>query len=155
MPISYPITQPQTASSNTANYLKYAVGLFSENAGIVQNQAYTASFDAAAWIFFVSASVPAPLTMSIAVPTASYMVGGGPSAPQLFAPAFEFWRTDPSSSIEVRLSSSNPEVVFGFGSGTSTFIIPSSSYSNLVQLDEGFGTGGFLRYIVLEQSNLP
>lgn len=149
MPINYPTTQPQTTSNNIANYIKYAVGVFADQGNIVQTQAYTASYDAAAWLFSVSSSVPTSTTMSIAVPTASFVTNGGASAPQFYLPALEFWRLD-TRDVEVKLSSSNPNVVFGFSS-TSTFILPTSSYTNLVQLDEG----GTLRYIILEQSPLP
>lgn len=155
MPISYPISQPvASATSNTANYIKYAVGVFSENSQIDLSQAYTASYDAAAWLFAISSSVPSSTTMSIAIPTSSYVsYGAGASAPQLFVPALEFWRTD-QQNVKVLLSSSNPDVVFGYNS-LSTFEVPTSSYTNIVQIDEGFGSGGQLRYVVLEQSALP
>jgi len=157
MPISYPIQTTTTITStgsNTANYFNYAVGQFSSDASMVETQAYTASFSASAWIVYVSASVPTSTTMSIAMPTTSYVQFVGPtSVPHNYSPALEFWRVD-QENVQVRLSSSNPDVVFGF-SGSPTFILPTSSYTNLTQIDPGYGMGGQLVYFILEQSQLP
>lgn len=159
MPIYYPPTtqQAQQAGSNTANYFNYAVGQFSQQASMVHTQAYTASFDASAWLVYVSSSVPSNTTMSIAMPTASFVqfAGDYPAVPHSYSPALEFWRVD-QENVQVRLSSSNPDVVFGLA-GASTFVLPTSSFTSLTQIDTGFqrDPGGKLIYFILEQSALP
>lgn len=154
MPISYPISQQSTSGYITANYFNYAVGQFSQQATMVHTESYTASFNAAAWLVYVSASVPSSTTMSIAMPTASFVQFiGDTTVPHNLSPALEFWRID-QENVQVRLSSSNPNVVFGFA-GASTYVLPTSSYTSLTQIDTGFGFGGQLIYFILEQSPLP
>jgi hypothetical protein len=159
MAISYPIISSQatpSTGSGIANRFQYSVGQFSSNVAMVETQAYTASFDVSSWIVYVSSSVPSATTMSIAMPTASFVqaVGGGNLDPHHYSPALEFWRVD-QENVQMQLSSSDPDIVFGIGSQTPTYILPTSSYTNLTQIDLGYGFGGKLVYFILEQSPLP
>jgi hypothetical protein len=159
MAISYPIISSQatpTTGSGIANRFEYSVGQFSSTSTMVGGQAYTASFAVSSWIVYVSSSVPTGSTINIAVPTSSFVesAGSGNLAPHHYSPALEFWRVD-QENVQVQLTSSNPNVVFGLGPQTSNFILPTSSYTNLTQLDLGYGMGGQLVYFVLEQSQLP
>lgn len=155
MSISYPTQQHQIAQtgSTTANFFKYAVGQFTQNTQINHTSSYTASYDVSSWIVNVNGSVPTGSTIKIAMPTSSFVTSSNNLAPHFYTPALEFWRVDPVN-VNVLLSSSNPNVVFGFNMD-STFLLPTSSYTNIVQIDLGFDQNqGPLIYLCLEQSQI-
>lgn len=154
MAINYPIIKQQaagTTQSSGSGYFNYAVGLFSSQGEIVTGSAYTASVSASAYLFFVDSGVASGSTIDIAVPTSSLVQFNMTGSVKFYSPALEFWRLD-TRPVTVRLvGDGGSNVFFGNpnGSTAATYTLPTSSYTNIVQLNVGQ-----IIYLPLEQSSI-
>ena len=154
MAINYPIITQTIVTSSAGptgpGYFNYAVGMFTNDGQIVTGSTYTISVSASAYLFAVSGDVASGSTISIQMPTSSLIQAGSGNV-KFYSPAVEFWRVD-SNPVTVKLiGDSGSSVFFGkpFG-GTSDYTLPTSSYTNITQLD----LGGMLVYLPLEQSTI-